>query len=238
MKNSNCKVIKIMRIRPKTFSVLSKTLPAAFLCVLLVPSEGCQRSETKTVPVKRGLLSPAERLSESTTVAAANASGFDLLRRLDSQAELGTGNIFISPFGILQAMTMVTNGAAGETKDEMLQALHLAGADLPGVNAEQKALRGLLSSTKKNSENTLLIANSLWVDTGAALAPQFVSVLDQFYGAPARTLDFADVDNAVGKINKWVDTNTNGKITALLTAGDLAGPAPIVLVNAVYFKAA
>jgi serine protease inhibitor len=198
---------------------------------------GCKKPEVQA-PLKNPNPSPAERLKEGSTVAATNSFGFDLLRRLDAEQASQTGNVFISPFSIMQAMTLVTNGAGGETQSELLGGLHLAGIEISTVNQEQKALRGMLASTKQNSENSLQIANAIWVDQGLKLAPDFVNTARDFYGAPAKTLNFSDTTGAANTINQWVKTNTRGKIETLFTGEELAGQTPVVLANAVYFKAA
>ena len=220
-------------MRPSSILLLS------LFSALLTFAAGCRSNQTPSAPVSPSL-SPTEKLRGSSTIEASNAFGFDLLHRLDADKTPGAGNVFVSPFSIMQAMTMVTNGAGGETQAEMLRSLHLNGTALASANADQKKLNAALSSTTKDSQNSLVIANALWVNQGLKLAPDFVRIAHDFYDAPAKNLDFRDASGAANTINQWVETTTQGKIKTLFSAEDLSGPPPadVVLANAVYFKAA
>lgn len=154
---------------------LPSALLVAVFCAVLILAAGCKNHDTPPAPITPSL-SPTEKLRDSPTVAASNAFGFDLLHRLDAEKTPGSGNVFVSPFSIMQAMTMMTNGAGGETQTEMLHGLHLDGMALTAVNADQRKLNAALSSTKADSENTLVIANALWVNQGLNLAPGFVRI--------------------------------------------------------------
>src|ERR1700728_5259966 len=70
----------------------------------------------------------------SLNVAAAdNAFGFRLLNAV--QKTIPSGNVVLSPVSAALNLSMVLNGAGGETRQEMLSALSLSGSELNAINA-------------------------------------------------------------------------------------------------------
>ncbi len=164
----------------------------------------------------------------ATAAAASNGFGFDLFARLNG--EKLEKNIFISPYSISTALTMTWSGARGATARAMARALRLD--DEPSANtlASCNALRQQLSA---DTAVTLDIANSLWLRQSFPLKQEFQSRAQQYFGAMAATLDFADPSATAG-INDWVSSATHGKITKII---DRIGPEMMLyLINAVYFK--
>src|SRR6185437_7135906 len=59
------------------------------------------------------------------------------------------------------------------------------------------------------------------------------------YGGRIRPVDFRrQPDPCRQQINRWVEERTNGKIKDLLQKDDITKDTALVLVNAIYFKAA
>ena len=85
------------------------------------------------VPVPR----PAPR-GDARLVAANLGFGLRLLREL--VAEQPKGNVLISPVSVALALAMTYNGAAGETKTAMAQALGLQGLSVEELNRGSGAL--------------------------------------------------------------------------------------------------
>jgi serpin B len=169
---------------------------------------------------------PAEALPD--VAGANNRFGFALLSQLtDGQ----TDNVFVSPLSIALALDMTLNGAAGDTRSAMMQALEAQNLSLADLNQASQHLRAEL--TNVDPQVQLSVANSLWLQTGETLVPDFVKTADQFYGAKASLVDFASpTSNAA--IDAWVKQSTGGMIPAI------AGPDPFtdtlcVLADAVYF---
>jgi serpin B len=141
-------------------------------------------------------------------------------------------NVFISPLSIFLALAMTENGAAGETKAAMRKVLVLpTDAKDEAVNESAVAFLQLL---RLQGEAELAIANALWVDVRATIAPDFVRLCQEIYDAAARTLDLTKPASAAA-INNWVSDKTRGKIPSIVTAESIRG-ATAVLTNTVYFK--
>lgn len=161
--------------------------------------------------------------------AANTAFAFELFRKLEAQKS--GENIFISPLSVAIALTMVYNGASGETQQAMLETLKFNGLSLEDINAGNLALRGSLQNLDPDVE--ILIANSLWAKQGFELNEDFIKRGAQYFGAQVTTLDFED-PSAVDVINGWVSDNTKGKINSILEKID---PSEILfLINAIYFN--
>jgi serpin B len=140
-------------------------------------------------------------------------------------------NIFYSPASVAFALSMTYNGAAGETRDAIAQALGIQGLTLDDLNRANADLRSILLNPEATVKTN--IANSLWVHVNAQLLDDFVERNNKFFGAEVSTIDLQD-KGAPGTINKWVEKETQGKIKDLIDSLD--PDAQLVLINAIYFK--
>lgn len=129
-------------------------------------------------------------------------------------------NIVVSPYSAGVALSMLTEGAQGETKVEF-----------------DNALNGCLFKAEPLSEGDTVIvksANSVWVDDDFSVRNHYVSTLQKDYDALVTTLDFAD-PATLHAINNWCSENTDGKIGKILSS--LSPQMTMVLANALYFRA-
>ena len=96
-------------------------------------------------------------------------------------ADTARGNFFVSPLSAAFAVGMTANGAAGETRQEMLAALQVQ--DIP-LERWNRFCRELLDSLPKaDPQATVHIANSLWADEGFQLKGGFANVCREAYRA-------------------------------------------------------
>lgn len=129
-------------------------------------------------------------------------------------------NIVISPYSAGVALSMLAEGAEGQTKEEF-----------------NKALNDCLFKAEYLGGNDTVIVNSvnsLWVDDNFSIRNRYLFLLDKDYDALATTLNFSD-PATVQAINNWCSEHTNGKIKDIIDrfgAGDV-----MVLANALYFNA-
>ena len=70
--------------------------------------------------------------------AADNAFGFRLLNAV--QKTIPSGNIGLSPVSAALNLSMVLNGADGQTRQEMLATLALSGSEVAAINKANAAL--------------------------------------------------------------------------------------------------
>jgi serine protease inhibitor len=173
---------------------------------------------------------PADAGPPADAAAADNAFGFRLLNAV--QQATPTDNVVLSPVSAALALSMVLNGASGETKDEMLGALSLGGRGLDAINAANAQLIKLIRTPTRDV--TLSVADSLWVNRRrATLRPDYQARMQASYDAEISDLDFAD-PNAAARINAWASQETHGRISKLIDRLDAADLS--LLLDAVYFK--
>ncbi len=158
-------------------------------------------------------------------------------RDLDGQLAANKGNLFYSPLSIAAALSMTRAGARGETAKQIARVLHVDPGDKSADASFAKLVEKLASKSGKNAPE-LAIANRLWPDRAAKLAPAFVKLTKADYGAPVQPLDFAHrPDPARLTINRWVSARTHHKIPDLLPPGSVTPATRLVLTNAIYMKA-
>jgi serine protease inhibitor len=174
-------------------------------------------------------------------VSAVQSFGADLYRRLAA----APGNLAMSPLSVAVALAMTRNGAAGTTAAELDRVLHAPA--LPGFNAGLNALVAELESRAGDRERAdrsstpvaLDVADALWCQRGVAWQEPFLTALAQHYGTGARLVDYVKGSSAArAAINDWTSRQTHGRITELVPEGLLGVDTRLVLVNAVYLKAA
>jgi len=190
-------------------------------------------------------------LADDTSVAATavNALGVDLLACVAKPNE----NALLSPYSIQSALAMTYAGAAGETKAEMAKVLHYPDDEaalhrsFAAFRKKLEEIHGRTTREVKDSANeggpsepvTLEIANRLYGQSGYAFRPAFLSLVKDNYGAPFQPVDFLHAaESACREINRWVSERTHERINNLMPYGGLDRKTRLVLVNAIYFKAA
>lgn len=143
-----------------------------------------------------------------------------------------TDNWLVSPFSLQCALGMLSNGASGETHNEILHTLGLSQYSQEEVNAYFKKLIEGLHTV--NSAITVKTANSVWGNAGITLKEDFQKMNIENYSAMVSQLDFSD-PSAVDQINAWCNQTTEGLIPSIL---DEVNPtATVYLLNSLYFKA-
>ncbi|MCF8363990.1 MAG: hypothetical protein K9G70_15365 [Prolixibacteraceae bacterium] len=168
----------------------------------------CSEDEDENLPVNP---TPIELdLKSQQLVEADNAFGLDIFQRLNDQED---GNFMVSPLSISQALAMTYNGAEGETKTAMEDALKVAGLTSAEINQSYQTLVDAL--LKADNRVTLDIAQSIWYRQGFFVEPGFISTNQNYYDAEVSELDFGRSD-ALDIINGWIETQTHDKIKNMI----------------------
>jgi serine protease inhibitor len=217
----------------RTFARLALLVVLLAGCQPTGPTPSASGSPYPTpAPVRDPRLASAHAQVNRDLVAANTRFAFKLFAALPHDAR--PQNVMISPASVALALAMTYNGAAGETRQAMAQALEVQAFDRDALNRDYALLRLTLASPQPDSE--LVIANSLWGRAGVPFKPDFLQRNRDDYGATVGSLDFND-PLAAARIDEWVRSQTRGRI-------DKVAPSPIdpqtilFLINAIYFKAA
>lgn len=187
-------------------------------------------------PVKTGPANSKDRVERAgmpALLAGNNRFAVDLYGRLRSAT---SGNLFFSPYSISTALAMTLAGSAGDTQKQMAEVLHFTVPE-PELHRLMAQLRQNLRADAKRGYQ-LRIANRLWGHKGYEFLPGFLATTREYYAADLGIIDF--VSNAEAgrqEINRWVETETEQKISDLIPPGAIDARTRLVLANAIYFKA-
>jgi serpin B len=153
-------------------------------------------------------------------VLAAYRLALGLLKETDE-----TQNQLLSPLSVMLALGMTSNGAEGETKAQMEQAL--------GMTTEE--MNVFLSAVLENADGDMVnFAQSIWFKDGElSVLPAFLQTNADYYGADAYAAKFDA--STVRDINRWVEHHTDGMIDKLLEQIDPY--AMMYLISALAFDA-
>jgi len=194
------------------------------------------------------LAASASAATPETAAQAVNAFGLDLHRQMP-----GSGNVCFSPYSIQAALGMTYLGASGVTQEEMARVLHFP-ADKAALGESFAALQAVLEEAQTNSAKQvarakkyggpaealkLHVANRLFGQKSYEFRENFLTGVKKHFGAPMEFMDF--VTNHAGAtrtINGWVEKQTQKRILDLIPENALSEDTRLVLVNALYFRAA
>lgn len=141
-------------------------------------------------------------------------------------------NIFYSPYGINAALSILANGASGDTLKEIIYALEAD--NLKNLNDEHKNFSEYVTKNYDNfaEANLLLIDKKI---AGRGLNKNFKHVVNDVYKSDVREADFENnLDGEKKKISRWVSDKTKNFIPdykSIATTDTLTD-----LLNVVYFK--
>lgn len=205
------------------YRITSRTL--LFLAMLFLLSCSKKEDNTVTQPVPIDVTEAQAILIES-----GNEFAFDVFDRVVQNAQPGQ-NLMISPLSISFALSMTLNGAAGETRDAMMEALRISGIGMETLNKSYKALTEALLNVDKKV--LISIANSVWTEDNFEVKKAFIDILASYYDAESKPFDIDD-PSAPGLMNKWIEEKTNGLIREMIS--QLPDNTVMLLINAIYFK--
>ena len=191
----------------------------------------------------------AVRAQDKPIAQACQQTAFDLFNKLAENPE-APDNLCFSPLSAQIALSMVSNGAAGETLREMQETLGTYGYSNDEVNAFYKSLtasittRPLYDPTDWGDEEGIdgynaaypvcEIANSVWYRPDISLYESFTDLIKATYDAGFGSVRF-DTEEGIGIINNWVNTKTHGLIPTIYAEPQSPNLA-VMLADALYFK--
>ena len=170
--------------------------------------------------------SPAEielTEEEEDLIDASNSFTFKIFKKITASDK--DANVILSPFSVSEDLSMLLNGAVGESQQEIIDALEVSDLSVSELNAAYKSLtNSLLNVDDKISAG---IANSIW--TRVPILESFSNTVLNYYNAETYELE----DN-VEVINDWIREKTNGMIENGME--NVNPSSPLYLINALFFK--
>ncbi len=138
-------------------------------------------------------------------------------------------NYIFSPVSIKMSLAMAANGAQGETKEEILEAL-----GIKDIDAYNDTVKWLMTQYNDSEVLKLDVSNSAWINTDSTdqrFSSAYKNKLEDVFNA---TVGKVTNKNAAKKINGWAKDKTNGKIPSVIEENNTDFWA--LLANAVYFR--
>lgn len=141
-------------------------------------------------------------------------------------------NTLVSPISILYALGMTTNGANGETLNQMEQVL---GSDIASLNEYLYAYDSCIDTWTEADETSLYLANAIWFkdDENLQVNADFLQTNEDYYGAAVYKAPFDDT--TLNDINDWTYDQTNGMIEEIIS--EIPENVIMYLVNGLAFEA-
>ncbi len=156
--------------------------------------------------------------------------GIEMFKNLANENGKNESFLF-SPFSTSLAYAMLSAGAEGRTRKEIIDGLGFSGFEYADMASYFKKLtEGMLSSDKKVD---LSFANAVWA--GGNLKPDYVDEVCNSYNAEIHKVDFSNAKETSDIINEWTSEKTHGLIPTIVNEQSLKG-ALMMIENALYFK--
>jgi serine protease inhibitor len=204
-----------------------KKMIAITLVAISTLGIGCSANpyklQGKTTIQGKVLSEPVEKIS-----SANNKTAFKMLN-YTFDANKGV-NTVISPLSMNAVLSIIQNGAASKTKEEMLRALEMKGLEDGAIN---ESYRNIIANYNSISSIQVKMANSIWIGKDMQLKEDFKSKGRDNYEAEINQVDFSKKDTT-DTINQWVSQNTAGKIKKVVDGFD--SDTSMALINTVYFN--
>jgi serpin B len=172
---------------------------------------------------------PTDQTTTSILEASINKA-FPLFAAVDA-ATKANENFTISPLSLSEMLAMASNGANGETRKQINSIIGVN--DNISKESLNEAFNGLNEYLAKvDSKTTFTTANSVWIDEGFKVKPEFLSdkkFIGETFNQKLSTTKTRD------DINNWCDVKTHSCIKKVLSE-PLPETCRMVLANALYFK--
>ena len=167
-----------------------------------------------------------------------------------NNSELQKENYCISPLSIRLALSLLAEGVAGETQQQIFTALGVSSIEeLRELSVKMNTMAEEISANGERtlemyeeypdafsgepSVSILKVNNSIWKNDNQSglILDSYKANIEEYYNGVSENVK---ADLMKDSINEWVDTNTHGMIPAIVT--DNVKDSNIVLVNTLYLK--
>ena len=209
-------------MKKSKFYAMALLMPVALLSTASCSSD----NEDEDTPVVCPTTSTTRAISESS-----NDLAFPFFDKVCAQHKPNE-NVIVSPLSLTEVLVMLSNGAKGETLNQINALLGTKDIPLEEQNSAISAINQYLISA--DSKTSVAIANSQWIDDDLKVKDEYVQTNAKWLNAETRNQDLATA-KTMNDINSWCDKNTKGCIKKILDQ-PLSENCRLGLINALYFK--
>jgi serpin B len=206
------------------------------ICLLLSSITGCadlggnvaidSASTLKKIHIDDGKV-------DEKIINSINNIGIDVMKNASEEGD----NVITSPLSLAVVLTILANGAEGDTKKELESIINPSNISREQLNDQYCLLLNMLNDSgyEENNKKTTMIntANSLWTSKDFSLKDDFIKNCTSYYDAGIYNVDFHN-KNTLSTINQWISDKTSGKIKDYLKN---INPGTVMYIfNSLYFK--
>lgn len=142
-------------------------------------------------------------------------------------------NLVMSPLSAQIALSMLMNGANGETLQQIRSALGVADYTDDEVNSYNMQLVESMLALQEEKDVRLETINGLWTQMGCPFEQTFFQDIKNYYDAEPENVNFASQES-VDHINAWAKEKSHGLIEKILEQPNEY--ILFMLANSLYFK--
>lgn len=204
----------------------------AFALITLVAGQNQHEQQSSSVPIVED---SSNELYEGSQKFALNFFKH-VVEGVENSAEVKTKNIIMSPLSVWNLLALLSEGAEGETLQEILKVMNVRNQSLI-----RHRFKEMQQATNVNSSGLeISSAQFMFTNKIQPVKPDFEYTIDTFYGDQLfEALDFSSSIEAVKRsfdhINKVVSDATKGQITKAVHPTDV-NDARLILLSVLFFK--
>ncbi|KAK1136414.1 hypothetical protein K0M31_000972 [Melipona bicolor] len=143
------------------------------------------------------------------------------------------GNLIAAPASVQVLLTMLVEGANGNTRSEIISVLRLP----EDQSHRERLMKCILASLNKNENGTEVDLNTrLWVDKTVRVLDSYKNILRSSFQGDVETVNFAEKQNAAHHINEWVRRATRNAISSASLLNNVPPNTHLMMTSVIYFK--
>lgn len=197
----------------------------AMLAAIAMFTTGCEKETNENPPI-----CPVDTTTTSVFHSIQKMS-LPLFKEVCAVAEPNE-NIMVSPLSLSELLLMLANGAEGETRQQIMDALQMGGLSAESASQTFYSINYYLCNADPKTK--VSICNSIWIDNGLDVKSDYIKNNSLWFGADSYHQEL-EGEKALNDINNWCKEKTNGCIPSIFNH-PLSGEDRMVLLNALYFK--
>ncbi|CAI6364777.1 unnamed protein product [Macrosiphum euphorbiae] len=140
-------------------------------------------------------------------------------------------NVVVSPASIKTMLTLLSEGARGDTLDQLNRVLRLP--------TDQSTFHNVLHANQLSMESNLIdlvVVNNIFVKNKNSISNYFKETAQDKYSANITEINLLNIEASVKMINKQIFDVTHGLINSVISKDDFDGNTELLLTNVLYFK--
>lgn len=139
-------------------------------------------------------------------------------------------NVVVSSLSMVNALSILANGAYDNTKKEIRTTV--SGVDMDLLNGANYYLNSRLTAFNGDSAK-LTLADALWCDDSFDVKTAFLQNIVNYYNAEVMRVDLGASDTK-DKVNGWISDTTGGKLTS--TVDKISEETLMLMVSAIFME--